>query len=353
MSDAQTPIDESARIEGMLRVGMACMCYPEPTENTERFHKAIVRGWQAGAYLIAEVMSPDEQRIALAKETPCLFKFRHEGATWRFDSTVADRWDTPGGVHYRFSWPEELRKAPLRRHERVDVMLPCNVVYENEGTWLKGQIRDLGSGGVRLCVKAPPAAGAPIHLSFTLPDGTTLEDVRSVVRSAAPYGKGAFLGVQFADDETEAKRDVELFVSTQLERQRKAKRGSRQVLIIEKDPKLAAGLRRSLERRGFDVATASGVVDGFALLRNLLPSVLMANVEHGLIDGADLCRVVRGTPGFRKLPVFLYGPADSGLEARATAAGASGYIPFGGQSVRIVDSMFGAIPGPADEAGPA
>ena len=57
-----------------------------------------------------------------------------------------------------------------------------------------------------------------------------------------------------------------------------------------------------------------------------------------------LCRVVRGTPGFRKLPVFLYGPSDPDLEARAMAAGATGYIPFRGQSVRIVDSMFGSMP---------
>lgn len=351
MSDDSKLIDESGRIDTFLRVGMSAMCYPDPARGGDRYHKAIIRGWQSDAYIIAELLSGDERKVTLPKNVPCLFKFRHEGMTWCFDTAVMDYWDTPAGADFRFAWPGALRKAALRQHERVDVMLPCNVVYEEEGTWLKGQIRDLGAGGVRLCVKSAPDAGSPVHLSFTLPDGTTLEDVKSVVRSAVPFGKGAILGVQFENGESDAAKEVELFVSTQLEQQRKSKRGMRRVLIIESDAKLAAGLRRALERRGFDVATASGIVDGFALLRNLLPSVLMANADHGLMDGVDICRVVRGTPGFRKMPVFLYGPQSAGLEARATEVGATGYLPFTCQSGRIVDSVFGSIPAPGDGKG--
>jgi CheY-like chemotaxis protein len=335
-------VAQADQVEAMLHVGMACVCASAETEHRGPHHKAYVRGWQKDSFILIELLPTEDQEAMLQDGAACFIKFRLEGDTWRFGTSVVDWWQSQQSHYFRLTWPEEVGKVAARRHERIDAQMPCNVVFE-EGTWVKGQIRDLGAGGCRLCVKTPPETGSAVQLSFSLPDGTTLEDVRSLVRTASPFGKGAFLGCEFVDEEEDARREVELFVATHLERNRVGFQPGKRVLILERDNRLASGLRGALERKGFDVLSAGGMVDGFSLLRTMLPSVLLVNYNSEQMDGLSICKVIRSTPGFRKLPLFLYGPESAEMEQAALAAGASGYIPYLLSAGKIVDSMFSGV----------
>lgn len=339
MSEERDLIADSHDIESMLEVGMSCICHADANRPNGIFHKAIVRGWHSGSYLIVELLSSDDLGIYLPNGQTCLLKFRRNGDTWSFEASVQDNWVERYSHHFRLSWPTAIRRIVTRKHDRIEAIMPCNVVLD-DGAWLKGQIRDIGAGGCRLCLKSPPETGSAIHISFTMPDGTTLEDVKSIVRTTTPFGKGAFIGCQFDETEKGVQQEVELFVSTQLEQHRTRKRDCKRVLVIERDPKLASSLQQALERRSFDVVVTSGLVEGFALLRSMLPSVLMVNYGHSQLPGPTVCRVVHATPGFRNLPIFLYGGDDDEQRKQALEAGATGYIPFQYSAGRIVHSAF-------------
>ena len=339
MAEEQQRVTDIMAIAAMFDVGMPAICYPESSPS-DHFHKAFLRGWHPGGYLIMEVLYSDERKLSVTPGETSQFKFRRDGDTWTFQASIIDSWTVLGDHHVRYSWPEHVEQVRVRKHDRVDAILPCNVIGE-EGTWVKGQIRDLGAGGCRLIVKTPPEAGSNLHLSFTLPDGTTIEDVQTVVRSIAPLGQGAALGCQFADGTTDAARQVELFVATHIEQTRAAARNTRRVLVIERNSKIASHLRRSLENRGFDVAIAGGLVDGFSVLKSLTPTAVMVNIEQSQLPGTEVCRIVRNTPEYRNLPVFIYGRDDEEHERRAMDAGASGYLPYILSANKIVDGAFG------------
>jgi len=339
MSEERDLIADSHDIESMLEVGMPCMCHTDMRRPHGSFHKAILRGWHSGSYLIMELLTTDDIGIYLPNGQNCLLKFRREGDTWSFEASVQDNWVERYSYHFRLSWPNTVKRIVTRKHDRIEAVMPCNVVLE-DGAWLKGQIRDIGAGGCRLCLKTPPGNGSAIHISFTMPDGTTLEDVKSIVRTTTPFGKGAFIGCQFDEAEAGVKQNVELYVATQLEQQRTRKRNCKRVLVIERDPKLAASLQQALERRSFDVVCTNGVVEGFSLLRTMLPSVLMVNYDHGQLPGPEVCRVVHATPGFRNLPIFLYGRDSDEQKNQALEAGAAGYIPYAYSAGKIVHGAF-------------
>jgi CheY-like chemotaxis protein len=344
-----SPADDTSKITSMLSIGMSALCHGCGTAVNPR--KAIVRGWHEGAYIIAEVLPPPEGDAAIAAGEDCVLKFRRHGQTWECHTRSIDGWKDGFSEHVRFEWPDHVRRIATRKYDRIETAMPCNVVFD-QGSWVKGHIRDLGAGGCRLCVKTPPDAGSTVQVSFTLPDGTTLEDVKSYIRTVTLFGNGAFLGCQFDDELNEVRQDVELYVETQLEQGRTQRGQGKRVLVLEQNPKVAAGIRRALERRGFDVATAGGLVEGFSLLRNLLPSVLMLNRASQGMDGFATCRIIRETPGFRGLPIFVYGPPDGRAEEDALAAGATGYIPFSGAD-RMVESFFSLGPELAEDGGEA
>ncbi len=326
MAEDHELITQDIAVDSMLSVGMPTVCYPKKSLG-DRFHKAFLRGWQPNAYIIMEVLNPDEHNLGVEPGDISQFKFRRDGDSWTFVAEVQDSWDVAGDTHVRYSWPERIDKVLVRKYERIEAVLPCNVVME-EGAWVKGQIRDLGAGGCRLILKSPPEEGTNLFLSFTLPDGTTIEDVQSVVRSVVRVGQSAALGCQFAGQEDEAAREVELYVAAHLEQERASGRNMRRVLLIEHNPRIAGHMQRALENRGFDVAIASELVDGFSLIKNLSPTAVMVNIEQDQLPGTEVCRIIRSAPGFRKLPVFIYGRDNDALKKSAIDAGASGYLPY-------------------------
>ncbi len=331
-------------VESLLSVGKAVVAYFGSLGDQGAMYKCMVRGWNRGGYILIELPEPEHIPPVMEPGTEVLMKLRHEGHTWHCATDLLDVWQTPASPHFRAAWPDHADRMFVRRWERIDTAVECNVVTET-GDWLKGQIRDLGGGGCRVILRSAPEAGSRVYLSFTLPNGSTLEDIESMVRSASPFGQGAVIGCQFLDTTGNTEREVDLFVSAKLEETRRRHlRGQKRMLIIEPSPKVAAALRGSLEKRGFDCATAAGLVDGCALLRSLLPDALMINHEQGYISGFELCRIIKGTPGFRRLPVFIYGPEDASLVARAKDVSAAGYVPYRVSVRQMVDSVL-ATPG--------
>ena len=62
---------------------------------------------------------------------------------------------------------------------------------------------------------------------------------------------------------------------------------------------------RLLEREGYQVATAKDGVDALQQLRDVLPAVMLVDIEMPRMDGFDLTRNVRGEPRTRDIPIII------------------------------------------------
>ncbi|HLA44873.1 MAG TPA: response regulator, partial [Aggregatilineales bacterium] len=101
------------------------------------------------------------------------------------------------------------------------------------------------------------------------------------------------------------------------------------LLIVEANSRRAESMQWMLD---FAMYEADFVPDGDSaihyLKQNLLPDALIANVVTPGVDGFHLCRKIRQTPEFARLPVILITEQDSaaGIENLVRRAGAAGLI---------------------------
>ena len=339
-SPGDDSLEDRSGLADFLTVGKPVVFYPEGRTDESTLERAVVRGWRPNGYILLEVPAYEPQEAPIASTMPLLIKLRHEGVTHEFDSAVLEPWTGVATAHFLAAWPREVRRVEVRKHERIVSLVQVNVVTE-DGAWLKGQLRDLSAGGCKLYLKAPATTGSTVQLSFSLPDGSTLEDVRALVKSINPFGQGALVSCQFNDAEKEAREEVDLYVASAMDEIRAGHLPNRRrVVVIDPSPKLMSSLRHALAQRGFDVATASGAVDGFAVLRATLPHAILLNQAQSPASGFELVRILRATPGYKKLPIFLYGPDEAVLATRSIACGATDYIPYLISASRIADSVL-------------
>ncbi|MFE7312379.1 response regulator transcription factor [Streptomyces sp. NPDC057555] len=83
------------------------------------------------------------------------------------------------------------------------------------------------------------------------------------------------------------------------------------VVVAEDDGKQADLVRRYLEHEGHDVAVVHDGAAALAELRRRPPDLLILDVMMPLVDGLDVCRIVRAEAGLAALPVLM-------LTARST-----------------------------------
>jgi CheY-like chemotaxis protein len=85
------------------------------------------------------------------------------------------------------------------------------------------------------------------------------------------------------------------------------------VLVIDDEELVRTQLRRSLERRGYDVEEANDGMSGVAAAARLTPDVMIIDMTMPDIDGAEVVRRVRAA-GSRAAIVL-----SSGYQAAAAA----------------------------------
>lgn len=107
-----------------------------------------------------------------------------------------------------------------RRYQRVPVLLPAKCAWES--VRLRGEIVNLSASGALLLLEQPPAEGAEVAMSFTLPDQA--EPIRITSRvtrvlEGPPPGHylGRGVGVEFFGADRRQRRRVIDFVEQTLE----------------------------------------------------------------------------------------------------------------------------------------
>jgi CheY-like chemotaxis protein len=173
----------------------------------------------------------------------------------------------------------------------------------------------------------PYQKGESLRIAFSLPDGTTVEKGKIVVRNVTDTAEGACLGCQFDFEDETLSDDIEFFVATTLERIRGKTSAVPRILIFEKEPDAVLALQNTLLKEGYEVVVSGDLVDGFFLLRMTVPDVLL--IRAGLVDpsGVQVCKMVKAKSRFRNMPVIVFGENAPSIGDQAKEAGAAGYLP--------------------------
>jgi CheY-like chemotaxis protein len=98
------------------------------------------------------------------------------------------------------------------------------------------------------------------------------------------------------------------------------------ILIVEDNEDNRDSLTRRLQRRGFEIVTASDGKAGLAMAQSEKPDLVLMDMNMPELDGWEATRQLKAAPATRNLPVVaLTAHAMSGDRARALEAGCADY----------------------------
>src|ERR1044071_1841923 len=103
------------------------------------------------------------------------------------------------------------------------------------------------------------------------------------------------------------------------------------VLLVDDEPVNLALIKRRLEWEHCRVHTAEDGREAVARARELLPDLIILDVMMPVMDGLQACRLLKGDPLTRDIPViFLSALDDTDTKVRGLALGANDYVskPF-------------------------
>jgi len=106
----------------------------------------------------------------------------------------------------------------------------------------------------------------------------------------------------------------------------------KKILLVDDDKLVLNSTRRYLEERGFSVACAGNGSEAVAMARESKPDMVITDAQMKGLDGFALCRAIKETDGFSKIPVIIISGSKISEEDILTGynRGADDYIlkPF-------------------------
>ena len=103
---------------------------------------------------------------------------------------------------------------------------------------------------------------------------------------------------------------------------------SGQLLLVDDEPGLREAVKDYLEDSGFKVKVASNAREGWELLQQTSPDLLISDVMMPQVDGYQFLKQVREDPRFKRLPVvFLTAKGMTGDRIQGYQAGVDAYLP--------------------------
>lgn len=99
------------------------------------------------------------------------------------------------------------------------------------------------------------------------------------------------------------------------------------ILVVEDSPIQAEMLRRMLVREGYTVTVARNGAEGLARMQESPPALVLSDVVMPVMDGYQMCRVIKDTERFKRIPVVLLTQLYESEEIlRGLQSGADAYM---------------------------
>jgi two-component system, cell cycle response regulator DivK len=103
--------------------------------------------------------------------------------------------------------------------------------------------------------------------------------------------------------------------------------GGEIVLVVDDNAMNLKLVRFLLERRGYDVREAKCGADALSLLEQVVPAIILMDIQLPGIDGLELTRRIKRDARTRDVPVIAVTAfAMTGDDKKAADAGCDGYV---------------------------
>ena len=240
----------------------------------------------------------------------------------------------PAGVFLHFP-PEEMEKCRRflglsmpggfdkgRKMRRVRCALP--VQFVSLASDRAYEIRNLSESGLLCTAPASVRDGERLRLLLTLDDGgiVPVEAEVSWTRTTERLA-----GLRFVDPPAESRRLIGEAVRRLQAMDSDARKLRPSIVVAEDDVEILVFLTTALSRQGYDVHAAQRGDEALALIRELLPEVVLLDVLMPGIDGVDLCKMMRADVEMSAITViFLSALEEQRLHVMANDAGATDYV---------------------------
>ncbi|MBC7911060.1 MAG: response regulator [Pyrinomonadaceae bacterium] len=102
---------------------------------------------------------------------------------------------------------------------------------------------------------------------------------------------------------------------------------AKKILVVEDDEVARELMRRALERRGYHAITAEDGIRGYELAVQMLPDLIITDINMPGADGVHLVRRVRDTEAIADVPIVVTTGYGTGNAAFSLSQGATAYEP--------------------------
>lgn len=87
----------------------------------------------------------------------------------------------------------------------------------------------------------------------------------------------------------------------------------RTILVVDDEPHITHVLALKLRGGGYIVETAGDGEEGFEIARQLIPDLIITDLQMPYLTGLEMCQKLRATPETSKIPAFLLTARGYGL----------------------------------------
>lgn len=153
-------------------------------------------------YLLIDIPVVGAKQVLFEFSASLLVRFISDGVVYGFNTHFE-------GVHPKPSllvldYPAGIQKYSLRRHERIDTVIPVNVLETGAGAPERGAILNISESGAGVALPSCNgfAVGHKISLSCTLPDGSAVADLEATIKNIVHGSDKVVLGVHMDGEVT-------------------------------------------------------------------------------------------------------------------------------------------------------
>jgi two-component system, OmpR family, phosphate regulon response regulator PhoB len=105
----------------------------------------------------------------------------------------------------------------------------------------------------------------------------------------------------------------------------------KKILIVDDEPDVADLVAYNLKTKGFDTQTVNDPTHSIGVARAMMPDLVILDVMMPVINGIQICRLLRADPNLKDVPViFLTAKVEENDRVQGLETGADDYIckPF-------------------------
>ncbi len=297
MGEHRTDIETFLAIDGPVSLQLAV------TRRSGQRYRSIVRGWVKSRYIMLDRPRTDARFLHMERGERCVVRFLTQGNACGFESTLLD-WDTRPHISYCLvAWPESLDLVAFRKSQRIDLYVPCHILYD--GKKHEAEVRDLSINGCRVSAPIVVTNNEMIELTFTLPDGIPLEGLRAYVRNAHPTDTGSFFGCEFIENQEHIQSDLAFYVAATLDRSSTDHKVAPRVLIVEQDQERIAPLRQAFTDKGWHFFATPSSIEALLRLRMMPPTAVLVNQEQSDVAGVQFMDLLKAARWVETIPVYI------------------------------------------------